>query len=202
MIRKKPQYQQENFVRVVVGNCWDKIRLEVITGPGVPSLHPCHPRWDPAVSLSSCFLYSPCCPIAEVLPIYHQKEESCGFVLRLPRDGAVIYLADTPRTRQQRQKRVCYKWFFSGHFLHLLMEEKQRKMTKSPAPFLRTTVIYYRRTEEDSKNITPVREGNSISSKNKQPGLNKPSENCYCSFPQKSGKHFFPLTLCCCARCC
>lgn len=71
VICKKTQYQKENFVRVVVGNHWDKIWLEVITGPGVPFLHPCHPHWDPAVSLSSCFLYSLCCPIVEVLPIYN-----------------------------------------------------------------------------------------------------------------------------------
>lgn len=71
------------------------------------------------------------------------------------------------------------------------MEEKQRKMTKSSAPFLQTTVIYYRWTEEDSKNITPIWEGNSISSKNKQPCSNKPSENCYCSFPQNLGELSF-----------
>lgn len=69
MMCEKPQYEQENVVCVVAGSCWDKIWLEVITGLGVPSLHPCHPCWDPAVSLSSCVLYSLGCLIVKVLPV-------------------------------------------------------------------------------------------------------------------------------------
>lgn len=123
-------------------------------------------------------------------------------MLCLPRDRAVIYVASMPRACQQWQKQVHHKLLFLGLFLCLPMQEKQRKMTKSPARFLQTTVIYYRRNKEDSKNITPIREGNSISSKNKQPCLNKPSEKCYCPFPWKLGEHFFALILLCRVRRC
>lgn len=87
VIGKKPQYQQGNFVLVVFGNHWHKIWLEVTTGPRVSSLHPCHPRCEPF------FLFS----LFSVLPDSRgpanpQLETSCGFVLWLPRDRAVIFL--------------------------------------------------------------------------------------------------------------
>lgn len=136
VICKKPQYQQQNIVHVVVGNCWDKTWLEVITGPGVlpPSSPPSlRSSCEPFFLLSSFSVL----PDSRVLPVNNEKQESRVFVLWLSKDRAVIHFADMPRTCQQFQKQVCYKWFFMVNFLNSPKEESKEKWQGASFLFFR-----------------------------------------------------------------